>query len=77
MKESTTPSKGYAGYGYLWWLDEGAFSARGVFGQLIYINPDQNLVIAIHSAWDKAGSTAYYAHRDAFVSAVVDYLKNQ
>lgn len=51
-------------------------AARGIFGPLIYINPDQNLVIATHSAWETAGSRAYYTHRGAFVSAVVAYLKN-
>lgn len=76
MRESTTPSRGYDGYGYLWWLGKNDYAARGIFGQLIYINPDQNLVIATHSAWETAGSRAYYAHRGAFVSAVVAYLKN-
>ncbi|MDK1025473.1 MAG: serine hydrolase domain-containing protein, partial [Gammaproteobacteria bacterium] len=76
MKESTTPSKGTDFYGYLWWLGKDAYAARGIFGQLIYVNPDQNLVIATHSAWDKAGSRAYYTHRGAFINAVVTYLEN-
>jgi CubicO group peptidase (beta-lactamase class C family) len=75
MKDSTTPSKGYAGYGYLWWLGNDDYSARGVFGQLIYINPELNLVVAMHSAWDQAGSRDYYAHRDAFVNALVEQIK--
>jgi CubicO group peptidase (beta-lactamase class C family) len=74
MKESTSPSKGYAGYGYLWWLSENSYAARGVFGQLIHINPGQKLVIAMHSAWDTAGSRAYFLHRVGFVSAVEAYL---
>jgi len=77
MKESTRPSEGYAGYGYLWWLSGNSYSARGVFGQLIYINPEQKLVIAMHSAWEKAGSPDYNAHQSAFVRAVVSYLQTQ
>lgn len=74
MKESTSPSKGYAGYGYLWWLREDSYAAQGVFGQLIHINPDQKLVIATHSAWATAQSRANGAHSRAFVNAVTAYL---
>jgi CubicO group peptidase (beta-lactamase class C family) len=51
MAESTTPSQGAPYYGYLWWLREGgAYQASGIFGQGIYIDPGENLVIALHSA---------------------------
>ncbi|GGM32771.1 hypothetical protein GCM10012275_00230 [Longimycelium tulufanense] len=36
------------GYGYQWWLgdgDRGDYSALGVFGQYIYVNPRDNVVI--------------------------------
>lgn len=74
MQESTAPSKAYAGYGYLWWLGQDNFAAVGVFGQLIHVNADQKLVIATHSAWDTAGSRAYYMHRTAFVEALTAHL---
>ncbi len=33
MEESTSPSKGYKGYGYLWWLNsDGSYRAVGIFG---------------------------------------------
>ena len=41
------------GYGYQWWLPLGAedeFSAQGIYGQYIYIDPDQKLVIVKNSA---------------------------
>ncbi len=51
MAESTTPSNGYSGYGYFWWLlDDGIYRASGIFGQAIYINSRENVVIAMHSA---------------------------
>ena len=75
MKASTTPSKAFPGYGYLWWLRQDSFSANGVFGQLIYIHPEQNLVIAIHSAWNQAVSQSYGANREAFLRAVVSYIE--
>ena len=50
MKESTTPSPAYDGYGYQWWLyDDGAYSASGLFAQAIFIKPMRTLVIAVHS----------------------------
>lgn len=55
MKQSTTPSNAFSGYGYLWWLQEdGAYHADGIFGQTIYVNPAEQLVIAIQSARDDA-----------------------
>ena len=51
MAESTSPSKGYDGYGYLWWITEDdVFRGVGIFGQGIYINRKENVVIALHSA---------------------------
>jgi CubicO group peptidase (beta-lactamase class C family) len=53
-------------YGYLWWpLPEGdpvhrkAFQAMGIFGQHLYMNPEEKLVIVVLSARPKpTGSTA-------------------
>ena len=41
------------GYGYQWWLPQGAedeFAAQGIYDQYIYVDPDQNLVIVKNSA---------------------------
>jgi CubicO group peptidase (beta-lactamase class C family) len=41
-----------AGYGYHWWaLPSGSFSAIGAFSQYIYVNPAEQVVVAIQSAW--------------------------
>lgn len=43
------------GYGYQWWsLAGGAYMARGIFGQGIFIDPKRNLVIASNSNWPQA-----------------------
>lgn len=49
------------GYGYQWWsfprgaaalpFHDGAFTAQGIFGQFVYINPQQDLVAVVLSAW--------------------------
>ena len=40
------------GYGYQWWTyDNGSFSARGIFGQGIFIDPQRKLVIASNANW--------------------------
>jgi CubicO group peptidase (beta-lactamase class C family) len=74
MQESTSPSRGHAGYGYLWWLKQDSYAAQGVFGQLIHIDPAQKLVIAVHSAWPTAESRVNSIHSNAFVKAVTTYL---
>lgn len=68
-------------YGYLWWpmpagdpIHKGAFAARGIYGQLIYINPAQKLVIVALSARSKPTGSA--ALNDwAFFAAVAKALQ--
>ena len=55
MRLSTQPSPASPGYGSLWWSrDAGTFRASGIFGQGIYVNPEENVVIALESARDVA-----------------------
>ena len=71
MAESTTPSKGFPGYGYFWWLyDDGTYRATGIFGQSIYINAQENVVIAMHSARAVASNKPDWALQDALFSAL-------
>lgn len=43
------------GYGYQWWvLEDGAYTAMGIFGQGIFIDPKRKLVIASNSNWPYA-----------------------
>ena len=52
-------------YGYLWWpmekgdpVQEGAFQAIGIFGQHMYINPREKVVIVVLSARSKPDSAS-------------------
>lgn len=73
MQESITPSKGYAEYGYLWWLrGGGAYSAAGIFGQGIYIHPDENVVVAINSARANASVESNWALQNALYEALTN-----
>ena len=76
MQVSTTPSKSADDYGYLWWLSgAGSYEAMGIYGQLIHVDPAEELVIAIQSAWDAATGDEYYVHQAAFIKAVTAALK--
>ena len=77
MKMSTTPSEGYPGYGYLWWLKSGTYSAAGIFGQAIFVSPQDDLVIATHSMWPKAVGKEFSAHRAGFFTAVAKSLRGR
>ena len=71
MRDSTTPSGGYSGYGYLWWLlEDGAYAGIGIFGQLIWVHPKDEVVIVTHSAWPAATGGEFSAHRWALVDAL-------
>jgi len=70
------------GYGYMWWIPdasanpahEGAFLARGIFGQSIYLNPQEKLVIVVWSARPKPGGPTTVNDED-FYAAVVKALR--
>ena len=77
MEESTRPSKGYEGYGYLWWLNEdGSFRASGIFGQGIYINAAEGVVIAMHSAREIADNKPDWDIQAAMFNAFVEALRD-
>ena len=69
-------------YGYMWWIPSqtdpvhvGAFQAQGIFGQYIYVNPREHLVIVVLSARSKPAHAARFELDDeAFFSAVATAL---
>lgn len=59
------------GYGYLWWTDtDGSYAAVGIFGQMVYVDPARELVIAQVAAWPKATSNELVAARRELVERV-------
>lgn len=64
------------GYGFQWWTyDDGAYAAKGIFGQGIFIDPARRLVIASNGNWPRATPEAHAGAREAFyrqVQAVID-----
>lgn len=64
-----------SGYGYLWWrFPDGSYGAFGIFGQMIYINPNTHVVIAQYAAWPQAGSKELSAARAAFIAEVEEMV---
>ena len=79
MIDSTKASKGYRYYGYQWWLSGPPYKsyyAQGIFGQMIWIDPPTQTVIAIHSAWDKAWTPEADQHKFALLTAIMIKLYN-
>jgi CubicO group peptidase (beta-lactamase class C family) len=72
-----------AEYGYHWWavpplpggVNNGAFSARGAFGQLILVNPTERVVIAIQSAWRQPQDSDAEVEIVAMIRAAVRALR--
>ena len=68
--------------GYLFWLvpsdkgvlHQGAFKARGIFGQYLYVNPSQNLVVAAFSARPKPNTADSPIDDDDFLTGLIQYL---
>jgi CubicO group peptidase (beta-lactamase class C family) len=65
-------------YGYMWWvvpdaagsLEDGAFAARGIFGQFLYVNPRRNVLIVVLSSRSKPKFAEAIVDNDFFNAAV-------
>jgi len=63
-------------YGYMLWpipnragtIHDGAFEARGIFGQHVYVNPREHVVIVVWSALPKPTGTAPIRDNDFFAA---------
>jgi CubicO group peptidase (beta-lactamase class C family) len=74
-----------AGYGYHWWalpgapyrdgIHAGAFLALGAFGQRIYVNPAERLVIVVQSAWRQSHDVEAEIETVALLRAMVVALR--
>ena len=79
IKDSIQPSRSMRYYGYQWWLDGPpykSYRAIGIFGQLIWIDPRTQTVVAMQSAWDKAWTPEADQHRNAVLNAIMIKLYN-
>ncbi len=85
IREATTPKILRGGkpldYGYLWWTGttpaskrDGAFSAEGIHGQFLYVNPAAKVVIVVWSAQPKPLGGAVINDWSLF-EAVADALR--
>lgn len=83
VRDATTPRTLRGGapldYGYLWWTGtspvarrDGAFSADGIFGQTIYVNPTRRVVVVVLSAWPKPLAGSVFGDDWSFFGAVVE-----
>nr|WP_298415379.1 serine hydrolase [uncultured Halomonas sp.] len=85
VEEATTPKTLSSGetlnYGYMWWpgwtsvsKQDKAFSAAGIQGQYVYVNPTENIVIVQNAAEPKPLGKKV-VHPMVFFDAVVSHLK--
>ena len=71
------------GYGYQWWVlprragdvHDGAFTAQGIFGQFVYVNPREQVVGVVWSAWRKAWEDDAELETYALLGAAVSALR--
>jgi CubicO group peptidase (beta-lactamase class C family) len=73
-RASTYPSGAYRDY---WWITndrDGAYLAKGVYGQLIYINPRANVVITRHASEKETSNTQKTVEVETAFQAVADFL---
>jgi CubicO group peptidase (beta-lactamase class C family) len=63
--------EGDTGYGYFWWIHpNGTYEAEGIFGQSIFLDPKNDIVIVTNSAWPAADDDKYWVAQDDYFAAV-------
>ena len=71
------------GYGYQWWAfpgdpsfapHDGAFTAEGIFGQFVYVNPAHRVVAVVWSAWSEPWITELEFETFALLGTAVAML---
>lgn len=66
------------GYGYGWWIfNDHSFEALGIHGQMIYVDPSRNLVIAVNSAWPEANSNERHVAVNNFLKSITDEIDKE
>ncbi len=58
------------GYGFFMWLIPGGYAAEGIFGQQIFVFPQDKLVIAVNSAWASADKELDWIAQEEMARAV-------
>jgi CubicO group peptidase (beta-lactamase class C family) len=58
------------GYGFFMWIIPGGYAAEGIFGQQIYVFPQDKLVIAVNSAWASADKDLDWIAQEQMARAV-------
>ncbi len=82
VREASSPKqvgRFVVNYGYMLWpisgaagtVNEGAFEARGIFGQHIYVNPAENVVIVVWGALPKPTGNVGIDDYDFFAAVAV------
>ena len=85
LEEATSPKTigtEEVDYGYMLWpvpeaeadIHSGAFEARGIFGQRVYVNPSENVVVALWSARSKPREGETIPDRD-FYAALMEAVR--
>lgn len=86
----TAVTAAHAGYGYLWWVNwDGTYEALGSYGQWIYVNPAEQVVVVILGAIPRVpymdpespeanGETSHLGspRRTAFIKSAVAALRS-
>ncbi|WP_342076393.1 serine hydrolase [Yoonia sp. SS1-5] len=75
---SAKTAPGEIGYGYQWWVPTvsapGQFLARGIYGQYIYIDRINNVVIAVHAADRQFREPGIQAQNEAMFRQIAESL---
>jgi CubicO group peptidase (beta-lactamase class C family) len=58
------------GYGFFMWIIPGGYAAEGIFGQQIFVFPQDKLVIAVNSAWASADKEQDWIAQEEMARAV-------
>ena len=72
----------WLGYQYQWWTETedyipDTFYGMGIYGQNLYVDPQEGLVVVIASQWPKDEMPEYYKHTRKLMRAISRCYRNQ
>lgn len=76
LRKHIDSDNGRLGYGYMWWTNKnGTAAALGFFGQTIYLDPRNKIVIITNAAWREAADLKAFDAEEAYIAAITKALK--
>jgi len=71
IEKSTTSDNEEAFFGYLWWIEPNYYYAAGIFGQCVYMYPEERIIVVFTGEIQKFGEIYSYLLSNFILKAII------